>query len=68
MSEEITQLVLEYLVAAKSKAKTRRWHEYEKDEPLPDISKIFKNRLILDSQAEQDNSPWYTVTRKKKNY
>ena len=44
----------------------RRWHEYEEDEQLPDLSKIFKNRQILDSKAEDIEGSWHIVTRKNK--
>ena len=70
MSEELTDVVLAFLAKAHIErmgvTKSRRWHEYEEDEPLPDLSEIFKNRPKLDFKAEDSGGPWLTVTRKKK--
>jgi len=46
--------------------KTRRWHEYDENEPLPPLDTIFKKLRILDFKVEDSGGPWHTVTRKNK--
>jgi hypothetical protein len=69
MSEELGDLIISHLKKTGVKTPpTRRWHEYEEDEQLPPLDKIFSQRLILDSKVEDNGGPWYTVTHKKKKY